>query len=403
MPKRVVITSMGVMSSLGRTAEDIMARLNKGHVDFERPSYDREVAVCPIRNFDVKKITGRFKNVRYLNRGAQFCVASAMAAIGDVSITKGMLEKAGLFVGTGPNLDIGGECPEIREGEFYGETLKALWILRFLPNTATSIISSLAGIHGENSTLNTACTASLQAIGDAFRKIKDGYLCMAIAGGGDSRLSHGGILAYKKAKALFSTTSDPEKEYGPFDENRRGFMPGEGGAFFLLEEMEHARKRGAEIHGEICGYGNSMDGYNMTAPDPDGRWAEKAVIGALKEAHMSPDEIDMVSAHGTGTPLNDAMEAGLINRIYTDGDPKVIGLKSWIGHLAAACGAVELAICLVCMRNDYIPQIRNLNEPCHPRVDFVRKPMAYSPSTVMIENFGFGGQNAALVLRKWAE
>ena len=400
MSRRVVITSVGIFSSLGFSQEEIIDNLRGEKVTFDRPPFDDSLVICPIKNFDIKHVIGPFKERRYLNRGAQFCVASAMKAVENAGISKELLEKAGLFIGVGPNLDIGGEFPEIRQGKIDRKDLMALWILKFLPNTAASAISKLAGIHGENLTVTTACSASLQAIGEAFRKIKDGHLDLAIAGGGDSRLSHGGLLAYKKAQALFRGALYPEKASSPFDNGRKGFVPGEGGACFLLEELEHAKRRGGTIYGEICGFGSSIDGYNMTAPEPGAVWGEKAVRHALKEAEISSGEIDLVSAHGTSTALNDAMEAGLIERLYPSYSPFVIALKSWAGHISAACGAVELAICLACMQADFLPKIRNLKEPCSRQINFIRKSGKYSIGTVMVENFGFGGQNSALIIKK---
>ena len=405
MQKRVVITSVGVISSIGFTQNSIIENFKKENTCFNTALFDNQIPVCPVKNFDVKKFTGRFKNIRYLNRGAQFCVASAMEAVTYAKLHKDMLKKAGMFAGMGPNLDISGEFSKSLDGVgmIDSKDLPALWILRFLPNTAVSAISGLAGIHGDNLTINTACSASLQAIGEAFRKIKHGYLDLAFAGGGDSRLNQGGILAYKKAHALAAGGDDPEKAGRPFDCNRKGFVPGEGGAFFLLEELEHAKKRGAKIFCEICGYGASMDGYNMTAPDPEGRWSETAVRDALKEAKMLPAQIDIISAHATGTQLNDEMEASLIDRVYGEHKPFVIALKSWIGHVAAACGAVELAICIYCMQNSYLPKIRNLKDPNHKSINFVKTSIACSFDSVMLENFGFGGQNSALVVKTWKE
>jgi 3-oxoacyl-[acyl-carrier-protein] synthase II len=400
MPRRVVITSAGVCSSLGFNLEQIIDNLKRGQVHFERPVFDQGVVTCPILSVDFRKLIGPFKDRRYLNRGALFCVTAALEAIRNSKLDKTSLSRAGLFVGTGPNLDLGGECPEIRQGRIGQNDLMALWILRFLPNTPASAISKLTGIHGENMTITTACSASLQAIGEAYRKIKDGYLDLALTGGGDSRLTPGGILAYKNAQALFEGNSDPKKASRPFDKGRKGFVPGEGGAFFLLEKLDHARSRGAEIFAEIQGFGSSMDGYNMTAPHPDGRWAQDAVITALAEARMSPDQIDVVSAHGTSTPLNDKMEGELIDRIYGKHKPLVIALKSLIGHVSAACGALELAIFLACMRNQYLPEIRNLEEPCHDGINFVRKGQSYNFRSGLIENFGFGGQNSALVVTR---
>ncbi|HVO67467.1 MAG TPA: beta-ketoacyl-[acyl-carrier-protein] synthase family protein [Syntrophales bacterium] len=400
MKRRVVITSMGVISSLGHERDEIVCSLKEGKVNFDRTIFDHNVTCAPVANFNVRDYTGRFKDGRYLSRGARFAVAAAMAAVKNSGYKKDALAEAGLFVGTGPNLDIGGEFPEIQNGNIDRDDLQALWILKFLPNTAASIIAKLAGIHGENLTVSTACSASLQAIGEAFRKIKAGYLDSAVAGGGDSRLSPGGILAYKKAGALYAGSSDPEKASRPFDCSRKGFVPGEGGAFFLLEELEMAKKRGAKIYSEICGYASSLDAYNMTAPERDGKWGRIAVLSALREAEMSPSQIDVISAHGTGTLLNDAREADLIRDIYTGYKPQVIALKSWIGHTASACGAMELAISLTCMQENYLPEIRNLQEPCHGGINFVREGGSLSFGTCIIENFGFGGQNSVLVIRK---
>jgi len=398
--RRVAITSIGVISSLGFSPDEIISSLKKGKVSFERPVFDRDTVSCPIKNFRVKKFTGRYKNLRYLNRGAQFALAAAVESVEKSGLKHNELAKSGLFVGAGPNLDIDGEFPEIRNGKIKWKNAAALWMLKFLPNTAASAISSLAGIHGENSTVGTACSASTQAIGEAFRKIKEGHLDLAFAGAGDSRISPGGIIAYKKARALYTGDGYPEKEYSPFDENRKGFVIGEGGAFFLLEDPDHARKRGTPILAEVCGFGSSMDGYNMTAPDPDGRWGEAAVRSALREAGLTPDQVDLISAHGTGTPLNDDMEADMIERVYGENSPRIIALKSWTGHLASACGAMELAILLSCMAHDYLPRIRNLRNPCNQKINFVREDKHFSPETAVVENFGFGGQNSVLVIKK---
>ncbi len=404
MSRKVVVTSIGVISALGLSSEEIVRTMKTGRVSFERTPFDRTVWTCPIASaFNIKSFTGRYKNARYLNRGAEFCVASAMAALSEAGLDADMRARAGLFVGTGPNLDIGTEFPEIQEGNLDREDLAALWILRFLPNTAASAIADLAGIHGENATIGTACSASLQAIGEAFRRIKYGLVDLALAGGGDSRLSPGAILAYRKAQALWTGDEDCSRASSAFDNTRKGFVPGEGGAFFVLEELEHARTRGARIYAEVCGFGASLDGYNMTAPEPDGTWAASAVRSALREAGLEAHQIDVISSHGTGTPLNDAMEAKLISGLQGRHRPFVLALKSWIGHLAAACGAVELAIGLASMERNYLPEIRNLKEPCAGNINFVRAAKEMRTETMLLQNFGFGGQNGALVVRLWRE
>jgi 3-oxoacyl-[acyl-carrier-protein] synthase II len=403
MESQVVITGIGVVSALGNSIDEIFVNLRSGNVFFDRSAHDDSVAVSPVQDFHIREIVGRNKNIKYLNRGAGFAVASAVMAVNAAGLEKKELQRAGLFIGQGPNLDLDGEFPEIKDGPMYWDPQPALWMLKFLPNTAAAVIAMLAGVHGENLTVGNACAASLQAIGEGYRKIKDGYLDMAVCGGGDSRLSKGGILAYKKAQALCTEDITPSEASRPFDEKRNGFVPGEGGACFVLESLAHALQRRATIYGEICGYGVSMDGYNMTAPAPDGVCAAIAVNSAIKEAGIRPEQISAVSSHGTGTLLNDKREADLLNRIFAGHRVPVIALKSCIGHLASACGCTELAICLSLMKHHYLPEIRNLSRPCDPQVNFVRKGFNTKLKTMLIENFGFGGQNCALVVKHWAD
>jgi len=398
MGKRVVITSVGVISSLGFSLDQINENIVNSSPTFMKSDCDNEIVTSPVKNFSLKQFTGRWKNARYLTKGAQFALASAILAFKGSDLTSHDIENSGLFIGSGPNLDITGEFSEDR---IDWKKTSALWILKFLPNTASSAISDFLQIHGENSCIGTACSASLQAIGEAFRKIKDGYLDIAFAGGGDSRLTKGGIMAYKKAHALYMGQDDPYSASKPFDDKRAGFVQGEGGAFFILEELDHAKKRGANIVAEIIGFSSSMDGHNMTAPQPEGKWAQKAVKNAIKESKLSSEAIDAISAHATSTQLNDQMEANMLERVFADSNPYVFAAKSWIGHLSAACGAVELAVTLSCLKNNIFPEIRNLNDPCNKNINYLRDNKEADLSTVLLENFGFGGQNSSLIVRKW--
>ncbi|WP_300667390.1 beta-ketoacyl synthase [Desulfoluna sp.] len=401
MRRRVVVTSVGVVSSLGARFQEIGERLADGAPRFTFTG-EEGLWAAPVEDFDLKAYTGRFKDGRYLNRGAQFAVASAVMAMERSGLSEKERADTGLFCGSGPNLDVGEEFSNIQGGEISEAGLSALWMLRFLPNTAASAISRLTGIHGENYTCGSACAASLTALGEGFRKVRDGYLDTALAGGGDSRINRGGLLAYGMARALHRSEGDPSGVYAPFDAKRQGFLPGEGGAFLLLEELEHAKRRGAEIYAEILGFGSSLDGYNMTAPDPSGTWAEKAVRLALDEAFMLPSEVDAVSAHGTGTLLNDQMEAALFGRVFGGHRPAIFSLKAWLGHLASACGAVELAVTLAALTQGVLPANPHLKAPLDPTLDFVVSGRgAEGISTLLFENFGFGGQNSALVVRRW--
>jgi 3-oxoacyl-[acyl-carrier-protein] synthase II len=409
MRNRVVITGAGYVTSLGSTPEEITKSVRRNAPNFS-PSHEFEGCIdCPIPDFDLATVTGRWKNKKYLSRGAQLALGAAIRAAEDCSATADLLEDAGLFCGVGPNFDISSDFPNVENGNLDNAELAALWMLRYLPNTAASAISQFLHIHGENSTIGTACSASTQAIGEAFRKIKDGYLTIAFAGGGDSRISHGGMLAYKKAQAIWNKGGNPSEACRPFDTERGGFIAGEGGAMFVLESLEHAQQRGAHIIAEICGYGATMDAHTMTAPHPDALHAEKAVRSAIAEAQFTPEDIDIISAHGTSTPLNDQMEAAMIERMFSstsDHQPLVTAIKSWIGHCTAASGAVELGVLLALLDKMIVPPVRNLAVPCSDKINFVTELMEHSnstmPPTILLENFGFGGQNSVLVVRLWS-
>ena len=395
-----MITSLGVISPLGKTIAEIQTFLLEGRVSFDRFSGDLQAVVAPVNDFDLKAYTGHFKERRYLHRGGALALAAALDAVHSAGLEKEEREPLGLFVGVGPYLDVGAEFPFIDNGTICQRGMDALWILRFLPNTTASLISQSCGIHGENLTVGTACAASLTAIGEAFRRIRDGYLDRALAGGGDSRLNPGSILAYEKAGVLAHADGFPGEASRPFDRQREGFVSGEGAGFFLLEEREQALARGAKIWAEVVGYGSSMDGYRMTAPAPDGRMAMKAIQQAMADAEEELDALDFIAAHGTGTALNDQIEVQVIETLFPERTPAVIALKSWIGHLSTACGAVELAIILAAQAIGLLPEIRNLRSPVSSRVDFVRTRRFFKGDLFLLENFGFGGQNAALVIRQ---
>ena len=389
MKSRVVITGSAFFSPLGNSEKDVISAMVENRTAFKRADFDLDLVVAQVPDFNLKTHTGRYKNARYLNRGAALGVAAALRAVKDSGLSGNMLENAGLFTGAGPNLD--------------REEPSALWILKFLPNTVAAAVADLVGIHGESFTISTACATTLQVVGEAFQKIRNGNLDLALAGGGDSRINPGAALAYKMAGALCTEKGDPAKVHRPFDLGRNGFVMGEGGGFVILESLDHAKKRGADILAEVAGAGASMDGGNMTAPEASGIWMEKAVQKALTQAELPSDKIDVVSTHGTGTQLNDAMETALMERMFAEKSPQIIALKSWIGHLSTACGVVELAIGLSLMKKGILPAVRNLKDPSSPYLNFTAENREISFNTLLLQNFGFGGQNAALVVKKWRE
>ncbi|BFR48006.1 beta-ketoacyl-[acyl-carrier-protein] synthase family protein [Nitratidesulfovibrio sp. HK-II] len=439
--RRVVITGAGAFTPLGHTPQDMARAIREGRSPFRHAPALPGAACAPVPDFDAAAATGRWRHRRYLSRGGLLALAAALAAAGQAGYTcsdmAGMPgvatggdaphpqpfpEDTALVAASGPNMDVGADFPTAcGRGRIQHDTppglehpgLDALWMLRWLPNTAASAVAMRCGIRGEGLVLGTACAASLQAVGEAARRVRWGLAPAALAVGGDSRLSEGGLLGYARAGAIQrdldpADAAAPHAACRPFDAARRGFVPGEGGAAFVLEPLDAALARGATPLAEVLGMGATLDGHALTAPEPDARRAEAAVGGALAEAGLSPGDVHWVAAHGTGTALNDAAEIRLLERMFADAGhaPAVTAVKSWTGHCASACGAVELAVLLACTAEGFLPPVRNLSAPESGRLDFVRRVRRTRPlpgngngSIGLLLNFGFGGQNAALVVR----
>lgn len=382
--RRVVITACGTLLPLGTEPKTILDALRQDFSPFERSGHDSQVAVLPVPDFHLKTYTGRCKNARYLHRGQELCLAAAILAVQESGLNRKNLHAAGLFLSCGPNM------------EAQPRPDKALWLMDYLPNTLAAVTAEILGVRGENLTIQTACAASTQALGQAFRAIASGLLDVALAGGGDSRLSAQGIRAYKEAGVLATNFDRPEHACRPFDLERSGFAVGEGAAMFVLESLEHAQNRGATILAEILSTASSLDGQGLTAPDPYMAAAEACVRHCLQKTNGRL----LIAAHGTGTLLNDAAESALIARTA----PKALAVcafKSRLGHLAAACGGAELAVSLICARAGYFPGIANLAEPCRTDVPFLRTGTNLSPDAILVQSFGFGGQNASLRVQPW--
>lgn len=385
MNRRVVITGSGFVLPLGDNRQDVLSALREPHGPFIRSEVDPQTAVCPVPGFDFKSHVGRCKQARYLTRGQQLCLAAALRAVDDAGLGSGDLDRAGLFLGLGPNL-------QARPRQD-----RALWLLDYLPNTATSVLAEILGAHGENLTIMTACAASTQALGQGFRAVASGLADVALAGGGDSRLGPEGIRAYRQAGVLATGFERPELACRPFDTARCGFASGEGGAAFILESLEHATRRGAPILAEMVSASSTMDGASLTGPDPAGTAASQAVRCCLERL---PGDSLCVLAHGTGTLLNDAVEGDILARTVPSATA-IAAFKSWIGHLAAACGCAELALGLICAAHGQFPAIAGLENPCRHGLPFLREPTRLQPKSLLLQSFGFGGQNACLGVKPW--
>lgn len=419
---RVVLTGAGICSAAGHSLDDVAAFLAGDSSPFVPsaayglPGY----AVCPAApphedGLGADEAAVRLRTWRRrasVQRGGRFALAAALRAVSHAGFSPScpLPPETPVLAALGPMLDAAGEpgLLPLRQTDAQGvgepadaaaPGLAALWLLRWLPNTACAALNQLLGLHGEALTVNAACASATQALGRAFRRIATGETERLLVMAGDSRLSAHGLLGYAKARALCRReAAAANRGPRPFAPDCDGFAPGEGGAAFVLESLAAAQARGATILAEVLGYGASCDGGSLTASDPSGRYAETAVRAALKQAGLAPENIKWIAAHGTGTALNDPVEAELLARLFGNG-PAILALKSWLGHASAACGALELACVLACREAGFMPPIRDAETFLRSDVRFVRTATPFPGPEGLVESFGFGGQNAALVLR----
>lgn len=367
MNDKIVISGVGFVLKDLPKIEDIAELYFNNTIEFDifKTKDGASYPCLPIKDFDLGNYVKRCKNRRYLSKAGQFGLASAKQAIDDAKLGEEELAGVGVFSGLGPNM----------EEQYSDLDEKALWLLHFLPNTLNSVITNFFQIHGLANTFGNACAASTQAIAEAYEKVKSGTIDYALAGGCDSRINQYGIESYSSAGALYQADGQ-EINYEPLKSSPQGFIPGEGGAYLIIEKESTAKERGAKIYAEILGCGYSCDGYNMTAPQPDGKFAEQAIKQALKSAQIKAEEIDFVSCHGTGTLKNDKMEKVLLENIFGKDLPEVFTFKKVFGHLASACGAAETVASLgIFLQKDKKREI------------------------ALVQNFGFGGQNTVLILK----
>jgi 3-oxoacyl-[acyl-carrier-protein] synthase II len=348
----------------------------------------------------------------------RFAVGAAAMAVEDSGVDPAMLDptRFGVCMGTGITpVDIGELVPPILgslggDGQFdmarfakaRSESIFPLWLLQHLPNMAAAHISILHHAMGPNSTVVTACAAGTQAVGDAFRLIARGDADLMLAGGCDSRLDPQLLVAYSAMKAVSSSVRPPSEVSRPFDADRDGFVLGEGAAVLLLESYRRAKRRGARIYAEVTGYGSSFDAYGITRPEPEGKGAALSMTSALREARIDPDDVDYINAHGTSTRLNDLMETVAVKRVFGHRAQSIpiSSQKSMIGHLIGASGAVEAAATAMSLERGVVPPTINLANPDpHCDLDYVPNTAREVPVRTAISNsFGFGGQNASLVM-----
>ncbi|MBF4510093.1 MAG: beta-ketoacyl-ACP synthase II [Aeromicrobium sp.] len=406
--RRVVVTGLGVVSPIGIGPDAVMDSVANARS-----------GVGPITAFDASAYPTRFaatvddwdptpwiepKEARRLARFQQFAVAAADQAVADagLAISEEMAPRVGVIVGSG----IGGlgtmeEQKDVLDERGPGRVSPFL-VPMMIVDLAAGHISIRHGAKGINYAPVSACATGNHSIGEAGEAIARGAADVVIAGGFDCGVTPLGLAGFCAARSLSTRNDEPQAASRPFDADRDGFVMGEGGGILVLEELEHARARGAHIYAELAGYGASADAYHLTAPAPDGDGARRAMLAALERAGMNASEIDYVNAHGTSTELGDAAETGAVKAVFGSDAPPVSSTKSMSGHLLGGAGALEAVISVRAMTDGLLPPTINYATP-DPACDLDYVPneaRPASPAAVMSNSFGFGGHNATLIFRR---
>ncbi|GAA0857962.1 beta-ketoacyl-ACP synthase II [Clostridium baratii] len=411
MERRVVITGMGALTPIGNSVKEFWnnAKEGKNGIDYVTLVDKDEVSVKvvgEVKNFDAAEAVGK-KESKRLDRFSQFALACADEAIKSSGLDLDNVDKnrIGVLVGSG----IGGFSTietEITKMATGSKRVSPFFIPMAISNMAAGNISIKYGLKGPSTAVVTACATGTNGIGEAFRQIKHGYADIMLAGGVEAPITKIGIEGFNSLKAL-NTSNDPKIASIPFDSERSGFVMGEGAGILVLESLESAKKRNANILAEIVGYGSTCDAYHITSPDPDGEGASRAMTQAIEEAKINKEEVSYINAHGTSTKLNDKFETIAIKRTFGDYAYKipVSSTKSMTGHLLGAAGAIEAIICIEALRDNFIPPTigyKNKDEDCD--LDYVPNVgRNHEVNYALTNSLGFGGHNATLLFKKWNE
>jgi len=407
--RRVVITGLGTVTPVGNDVERFWSNLKNGvsgirAIDaFDTTAYDCKIG-GQVRDFDPKPFFKNPKDVRRTDRFTQLAMAAAKMAVADSGIDIENLEQRdrfGVIVSTG----IGGLKTlqdQLTILLTKGPSRNSPFTIPMLiSNMASGFISMEFNLRGPNLCIVTACATSNNAIGESWRIIKSGDADLFLAGGAEAPIVEIGLAGFSAMKALSTRNDEPERASRPFDRDRDGFVMSEGAGVVVVEELEHAKARGAKIYCEITGYGLSADAYHMTAPPPDGEGAARAMQLALEHARIAPDQVDYINAHATSTDIGDICETRAIKRVFGEHAYKVAisSTKSMTGHLLGGAGGVEMAACALAIRDSVIPPTINLENPGEEcDLDYTPNVARERKVRIVLNNsFGFGGHNATLV------
>jgi 3-oxoacyl-[acyl-carrier-protein] synthase II len=412
MKRRVAVTGLGIISSCGKTVDDFSLNLMAGKSGVRRISsaYSSLLSVKIAAEVDFNPLDYfNQKQVSKMDRVNQFALAAAMQAWKDseLSLDAKEKERAGVYIGSG----LGGENTiEDLYDQLYkhnADRVKPLTVIMIMNSASAAYVSMAYGLSGPCLTLSTACASSANAIGEAFRQIRDGYVDVMLAGGAEAFLTYGTYRSWESLRVLaVEDPEDPSKSCKPFSKNRTGLVLGEGAAMVVLEEMERAVSRGAPIYAELIGYGSTSDAGHITRPSLEGQ--ARAMAEALQEAGLLPKEIDYINAHGTATQWSDLLETQAIKKTFGDyaGNIPVSSTKSMHGHTIGAAGAIEFIVSLLAIKNQAVPPTINLDQP-DPECDLDYVPnigrKGVKVNRVMSNSFAFGGTNAVLIAGKMGE
>ena len=413
MERRVVITGMGTVNPVGNSVDETWAALCAGRsgigpiTKFDPARHATKIA-GELKGFDPLRYVEK-KELRRIDDFIVYALACAEMAVQDAGlvIDGGNAERVGTVVGSG----IGGVRTIEREHTVLEQSgprkISPFTIPAVLPNLAAGQISIRYGAKGPISCPVTACAAGTSAIGMAFRLIKDGYADAMFAGGIEAAVTPFAVAGFNAMRALSTRNDEPEKASRPFDRRRDGFVIGEGGGILVLEDLNHARRRGARVYAEICGYGCTADAYHMAAPPPGHEGAARSMEAALRSCGMDPSAVGYINAHGTATPLNDVYETQAIKRVFGEHSRKlaVSSTKSMTGHMLGGAGGLEAIVAVKVLCDGIVPPTINLDEPdegCD--LDYVaHRAKAMAVEAALSNTFGFGGVNAVLVFRKYRD
>lgn len=417
--KRVVVTGLGAVTPLGNNPEETWEAMLAGKsgaapiTHFDASLFKTQFA-CELKGLNINDYIDR-KEARKLDRYAQLAVISAIQGVKDSAINLETIDKnrVGVIYGVG----IGGiktfedEVGYYAKNQEKGPKFNPFFIPKMIADIASGHISIMFGFRGPNYTTTSACASSSTALAAAFNQIRLGKADVIVAGGAEAAITPSGVGGFNAMHALSTRNDDPQGASRPFSASRDGFVMGEGAGCIILEELEHAKARGAKIYAEMVGEGESADAYHITASHPEGLGANLVMKAALNDAGMSVEDIDYINVHGTSTPVGDISEAKAIKKLFGDAAYKlnISSTKSMTGHLLGAAGAVEAMACILAVKNDIIPPtINHKDDDKDPELDYnlnftFNKAQKREVRAALSNTFGFGGHNACVIFKKYAE